>query len=445
MTKAQDFESVYTKRQRIAELARKNPQMAFTSLNHYLDIEWLRCAFYDTRKNGAPGVDGQTWHDYEVNLEDNLRSLLERAKSGTYQAPPVRRVHIPKGGSTTETRPIGIPTLEDKVLQRAVVMVLESIYEQDFYDCSFGFRPGRSAHDALETLWQQAMDMGTRCILEVDIRRFFDTLGHGQLREFLQLRVRDGVLLRLISKWLHAGVMEEEQISYPEAGSPQGGVISPILANAYLHYVLDDWFHKEVLPRLRGPAFLIRYADDFVMAFTDEHDARRVHEVLPKRMSKYGLAIHPTKTRLVPFASPQPGNVARTDRPGTFDFLGFTHFWARSRKGAWVIKRRTASSRLTRAVQAMATWCRTHRHHPLQEQHQVLCQKLRGHFQYYGVTGNSPQLKSYRTAVAQVWYKWLARRKRKPYPSWAWFSRLLERYPLPPARPVHSVCLAAKA
>jgi group II intron reverse transcriptase/maturase len=281
--------------------------------------------------------------------------------------------------------------------------------------------------------------------LEVDIRKFFDTLGHAQLREFLQLRVRDGVLLRLIGKWLHAGVMEEERIWYPESGSPQGGVISPLLANVYLHHVLDDWLHKEVLPRLKGHAFLIRYADDFVIAFTDEHDARRVHEVLPKRMSKYGLAIHPEKTRLVPFARPFQGRVEHGENPGTFVFLGFTHFWARSRKGNWVIKRQTASSRLTRAIRALAIWCRRNRHLPLAEQHEALCRKLRGHFQYYGVTGNSPALKRFRTAATRIWYKWLARRKRKPYPSWVWFARLLVRYPLPPAIPVHSVCLGAKA
>ena len=445
MTETQNFDSVFTKRRRIAWLARHNPQMAFTSLNHYLDIEWLRYAFYQTRKDGAPGVDGQTWHDYELNLEENLQSLLNRAKSGTYRAPPVRRVHIPKGGSTTETRPIGIPTLEDKVLQRAVVTILEAIYEQDFYDCSYGFRRGRSAHQALDTLWQQSMKTGVRCILEVDIRKFFDTLDHRHLREFLRLRVRDGVLLRLIGKWLTAGVMEDGLVSYPDAGSPQGGVVSPILANAYLHYVLDEWFHKEVLPRLSGTAFLIRYADDFVIGFTDERDAPRVKDVLPKRFGKFGLAIHPDKTRLVPFGRPKPGHVPCAERPGTFDFLGFTHFWALSLKGNWVIKRKTASDRFTRAVTAISQGCRRNRHRPVKEQHTVLCQKLRGHFGYYGITGNSQQLSSYRTVVAQVWYKWLCRRKRKPYPTWAWFERLLKRYPLPPAIPVHSVCRAAKA
>ena len=246
--------SVFTKQQRIAELARRSPQMGFTSLAYLMDIDWLQAAFYRTRKDGAPGVDGQTWSDYARDLEANLQSLLDRAKSGAYRAPPVRRVYIPKAGSTTETRPIGIPTLEDKVLQRAVVMLLEPIYEQDFDAGSYGFRPGRSAHDALEGLWKRTMDSGGGWILEVDIRKFFDTLDHAHLREFLQFRVRDGVLKRLIGKWLKAGVLEDGGVSYPDAGSPQGGVISPLLANVYLHYVLDMWFRLEVRPRLRGRA-----------------------------------------------------------------------------------------------------------------------------------------------------------------------------------------------
>jgi RNA-directed DNA polymerase len=262
MPKTLNFDTVSTKQQRIAELARQSPQMGLTSLNHHIDLEWLHEAYRRTRKDGAVGVDGQTAADYERDLQGNLQSLLDRAKSGTYKAPPVRRVHIPKGGSRTETRPIGIPAFEDKVLQRAVVMALEPIYEQDFYDCSYGFRPGRSAHQALEALWQRTMGIGGGWILEVDIRKFFDTLDHAHLRELLQYRVRDGVLLRLIGKWLNAGVLEDGTVTYPEAGSPQGGVVSPMLSNIFLHYVLDDWFEQVVQPRLQGRAFLIRYADD---------------------------------------------------------------------------------------------------------------------------------------------------------------------------------------
>ena len=386
-------------------------------------------------------MDGQTVADFNKDLAHNLQSLLERAKSGTYRAPPVRRVHIPKG-TDGDTRPIGIPTFEDKVLQRAVVMVLEAVYERDFHNCSYGFRPGRSAHQALADFWRQTMDTRGGWIVEVDIRKFFDTLDHAHLRELLRRRIRDGVLLRLIGKWLNAGVLEDGNITFPDQGSPQGGVISPLLANVYLHYVLDLWFEQEVKPRLRGRAFLIRYADDFVIGFTCEEDARRVLEVLPKRFGKYGLTIHPDKTRLVAFQPPD-----RTDRPdsgkgptpGTFDLLGFTHYWGRSRKGFWVVKRRTAASRLRRAIGTIAQWCRFHRHRPVEQQHRTLWHKLRGHFGYYGITGNGAALRRFRDAVTRAWRKWLSRRSRGNPLSWDSLNRLLERYPLPPATVVHSV------
>jgi group II intron reverse transcriptase/maturase len=232
--------------------------MGFTSLAYFIDLDWLTEAFDRTRTDGAVGVDGQDGADYAANLKDNLQALLDRAKSGTYQAPPVRRVHIPKAGSATETRPLGIPTFEDKVLQRAVVMVLEAIYEQDFRDCSYGFRPGRSAHQALDSRWRQTMAIGGGWIADVDIRKFFDTIDHGHLRDFLKRRVRDGVLLRLIGKWLNAGVLEDGCVTHPDKGSPQGGVVSPILSNVFLHYVPDEWLEREVRPRLKGRSFLIR-------------------------------------------------------------------------------------------------------------------------------------------------------------------------------------------
>jgi group II intron reverse transcriptase/maturase len=416
--------------------------MGFTSLNHYIDLSWLQEAYRRTRKDGAVGVDGQTAADYEANLKENLRSLLNRAKSGTYRAPPVRRVHIPKG-TGGDTRPIGIPTFEDKVLQRAVVMLLEPIYEQDFYDCSCGFRPGRSAHQALDALWQQIMQMGGGWILEVDIRKFFDTLDHVHLRELLRCRVRDGVVLRLIGKWLNAGVLEDGALIYPETGSPQGGVISPLAANVYLHYVLDEWFAGDVQPRMRGRSFLIRYADDFVMGFSLEHDARRVMAVLPKRFEKYGLTVHPDKTRLIGFRKPARGAGHKGERgesgPGTFDLLGFTHYWARSRKGNWVVKQKTAPSRFGRAVRVVADWCRAHRHRPIREQHQALCRKLHGHFGYYGRTGNAKALSRFQSAVNRLWRKWLGRRQRDGGQTWPQFNRLLAHYPLPPPIAVHSI------
>jgi RNA-directed DNA polymerase len=429
--------------ERIAEIAGERPELGFTSLAHLIDIDWLYEAHHQTRKDGAAGVDGQTGKDYEANLQAHLQSLLDRAKSGTYVAPPVRRVHIPKAGSDTETRALGIPTFEDKVLQRAVTMVLETIYEQDFLDCSYGFRPRRSAHQALEALWHQTMKIGGGWIVEVDIRKFFDTIPHGHLGEFLKRRVRDGVLLRLIDKWLKAGVLEEGCVTHSATGSPQGGVVSPILSNVFLHSVLDEWFVREVQPRLKGQSFLIRYADDLVMGFSCEEDARRVMDVLPKRFEKYGLTLHPEKTRLVPFERPtdrpqRPGTPARTPA-GTFDLLGFTHYWGRSRWGHWVVKRKTSKSRFSRGLTALAQWLRKERHNALADQHQTLSQKLRGHFAYYGITGNADALKRFRRGAIGLWRKWLSRRNRDGPMSWARMYRLLERYPLPPAIVVHSV------
>jgi group II intron reverse transcriptase/maturase len=415
--------------------------MGLTSLHHHIDLLWLYEAFLRTRRNGAPGVDGQTAADYEVNLRDNLQDLLNRAKSGTYRAPPVRRVQIPKG-TGNETRPIGIPTFEDKVLQRSVVMVLEAVYEQDFLDCSYGFRPGRSAHQALETLRENLRQMGGGWVLDVDIRKFFDTLDHAHLRELLARRVQDGVLQRLIGKWLNAGVLEDGEITYPDQGTPQGGVISPLLANVYLHYVLDVWFEQEVKPRLGGRAFLIRYADDFVMGFACESDARRVLEVLPKRFERYGLKIHPDKTKLVRFERPGRGvrdSQEPESRPGTFDFLGFTLRWGKSRRGNAVIFRQTSSSRFSRAVKKISQWCRDNRHLPIPEQHAALSQKLCGHDGYYGVTGNIRSLNNLRHVVAGIWRKWLSRRSWAGWLSWEHFWRLLACYALPPPRVVHSV------
>jgi group II intron reverse transcriptase/maturase len=345
----------------------------------------------------------------------------------------VRRAHIPKG-SGSETRPIGIPTFEDKVLQRAVVMALEPVYEQDFLACSYGFRPGRSAHDALVALWEQLMRMAGGWVVEVDIRKYFDTLDVKRLQDILRQRVRDGVLLRLIGKWLNAGVLDGGILSYPEAGTPQGGVASPLLANIYLHEVVDQWFARDVQPRLKARSFMIRYADDMVLCFADEADARAVLDMLAKRFEDYGLKLHPEKTRLVRFDSPN----RKGGEPGTFDFLGFTHQWGRTRRGKWAIKRRTASDRFTRALRRVADWCRAHRHEPIRQQQRDLNAKLRGHYEYYGITGNSAALARFRYEVQRIWYKWLARRSQRGI-TWERFNELLSYFPLLPAKATHSV------
>jgi len=415
--------------------------MSFTSLNHHIDLIWLYEAYRRTRKDGAAGVDGQTADAYAEHLEENLQDLLDRAKSGRYRAPAVKRAHIPKGDGTS-TRPIGVPTFEDKVLQRAVAMVLEPIYEQDFLDCSYGFRPGRSAHQALQVWRGELMRLGGGWVIELDVERFFDTLDKAQLRAFVRRRVSDGVLLRLIGKWLNAGVLEDGAVWYPEAGTPQGGVISPLLANIFLHEVLDVWFEQDIKPRLTGRAVLIRYADDAVLGFSREEDARRVLAVLPKRFGKHGLSLHPEKTRLIDFRAPRgggPSGPSEAPRRRTFDLLGFTHYWAKSRRGYWVIKQKTAADRLSRAITRIGRWCREHRHAPVNEQRETLVQKLRGHYGYYGITGNSYGLSRFLSEVKRRWNYWLNRRSDRGGWTWARFARYLRAHPLPPPISVHSV------
>lgn len=433
MQRTQTLENVSTKLQRIAELAKRAPQMAIRTLAHHIDVEFLHAAYQLTRKDGAAGVDGQTAKAYDAALESNLDSLLGRFKSGSYYAPPVRRVFIPKHDGSQ--RPLGIPTFEDKVLQRSVAMVLGAVYEQDFLDCSYGFRPGRSAHQALQALWERTMKMGGGWMIDLDIQHFFDSVDHQRLRTIIDQRVRDGVIRRTIDKWLKAGVLHEGELSYSESGTPQGGVISPLLANVYLHEVLDVWFEREVRPRLDGSAGLIRYADDAVMIFEREADARRVMAVLAKRFAKYGLTLHPEKTRLVDFRKPS----GEAERPDSFDFLGFTHFWGRSRKGNWVIQRKTAKSRFGRALMRVIEWCRFNRHRAIGEQHVALVRKLKGHYNYFGITGNSRSLGRFFNETRRAWRKWLDRRSGKKHMNWDRYALLLRRYPLPVPHIVHSV------
>jgi RNA-directed DNA polymerase len=434
MNETSRSQDISTRLERIAKLAREMPGAALTTLAHHIDVAWLREAHRRTRKGGAAGIDGRSAAHYAEDLGGNLQRLLERFHAGTYWAPPVRRVHIPKG-TGSETRPIGIPTFEDKVLQRAVAMVLEAVYEQSFHGFSYGFRPGRSAHQACEAVQNATVRMGGGWIVEVDIRKFFDTVDHGFLQQILRQRIRDGVLLRAIGKWLNAGVVEGLVLSRPDEGTPQGGVISPLLANIYLHEVLDEWFVRDVRPRLRGRAELVRYADDFVIILADKVDAERVLRVLPKRFGKYGLTLHPDKTRLIPFQRPdRVGN--DDDGPGTFDLLGFTHHWARSRRGRWIVKQRTAQDRITRTLRRFRDWCRIHRHAPVDAQHRALSVKLKGHYQYFGITSNYDALTRVLHEVTRIWQQALARRSQRGF-TWLAMNNLLQRFPLPAPRIAH--------
>jgi group II intron reverse transcriptase/maturase len=426
-------QSVQTKQEQIAELARNNRGRAISTLHHHIDYEWVLYAYECTRKDGAIGVDGQTATEYAANLEQNLLSLIDRIKSGRYYAPAVRRHYIPKrdGGQ----RGLGIASFEDKVAQRAIVMLMEPVYEQVFLDCSHGFRPKRSAHRAVQAVWTAVMRQGGRWILDVDVRKFFDSLDPAKLRELLDRRVTDGVVRRMIDKWLKAGVLEEGQIHYPDLGTPQGGVVSPLLANIYLHYVLDEWFAEQVKPRLRGTGILVRFADDFVMVFQYKVDAERVLEVLGKRLGRFGLQLHPDKTQLVDFrAGRKPQHAGGDAVPTTFTFLGFAHVWVKSRWGRDVVRQVTAKDRVARTVASIDDACRRMRQEPLREQHRKLCMKLKGHMAYFGITGNIRRVAWLVHEAQRSWRKWLSRRSDKSRVSWEAFNRLLKQCPLPSPR-----------
>jgi RNA-directed DNA polymerase len=428
--------TVTPKLQRIAAQAIHDRGRVFTTLAHLIDEDFLREAYRQTRKASAPGIDGVTAQAYAEHLDEHLRDLYERLRSGRCQAAPVERVWIEKedGGQ----RPIGKPTFEDKIVQRAVAMLLEAIYEQDFYDCSYGFRPGRSPHAALHMLREQCMQEDIGWIVDADVSGYFDSMDRTRLREVLRQRVNDGRMLRLIGKWLRAGVMEEGELSHPETGVVQGGVISPVLANVFLHYVLDEWFAREVRPRMKGRCFLLCFADDFVIGCEREADARRIMAVLPKRFARFGLSIHPEKTTLIAFRQPDTRK-GPAHGNGTFDFLGLTHYWTQSRRGFWVIKRRTARKRLRRTKKALWRWCRTNRHAPLTYRYQMLGLKLRGHFRYYGIRGNFRLLEEVHRFAEHAWRYWLSRRSSKSAIGWEKFQQLLKTYVLPTPKIAHHI------
>ena len=431
------WDNVYTKRQRIAEAALKHSGESLTNVAQHIDVRWMYCAYEWTRRDGAAGIDGVTAAEYEEGLWEKLGNLVELLKSGRYQAPPVKRVYIPKAGSSSEKRPIGIPTYEDKILQRAIVMAIEPIVEREFYDFSYGFRPGKSAHQALDRMRNEIMGMKGGYIIDMDISKYFDTIDHGRLREMVSRRVSDGVITRVLGKWLKAGVMDGGHRLYPEKGTPQGGVISPMLSNLYLHEVLDDWFVKVVKPRMKGKAAMVRYADDAVLLCELKEDADRIYKVLGLRFEKYGLKIHPEKTRLVDFSRPKGGQGKGNS---SFTFLGFTHYWTKSRKGKWIVGRKTDSKRLQRAIQAVSAWCKANRHQPIGEQWETLKAKISGHYAYYGIRLNSRSIAEFYLRVKNEWLKWLNRRGSKGYRNWKSFNDYLKDWPLPTPRIIHSYC-----
>lgn len=425
-------QTISTKLQQIAKQAADYPETVFTTLAHHMDVELLQEAYGQTRKNSSPGIDGVTAKQYGENLEENLKDLHERLKSGRYEAPPVLRAWVEKDNG--KKRPIGKPTFEDKIVQRAVVKLLEPIYEQMFYDLSHGFRKGRSQHKAMRQLRENLIRLGINWVVSADVTGLFDNLDHAMLLELIKKRMNDGGLLRLIGKWLNAGVMEDGTIDRPEKGTPQGGVISPILSNIFLHYVLDEWFMQVVQPRLEGRGFIIRWADDFIIGCEYKSDVDRILAVLPKRFGRYGLSLNPDKTSVVCFSKPYRDKDAR--KRGTFDFLGFTLYWGKSRQGYWVIKKKTARKRLSRFMKRVWHWCKENLHEPIQEQYKVLSSKLRGFYQYFGVRGNYKALEVVFEHAERAWRRWLSRRSHKGK---VLFEALRKAYPLPMPRIVRNI------
>jgi RNA-directed DNA polymerase len=414
---------------KVAERAKRHPDVRMLALAHHIDEPALERAYRSLRKNAAVGVDGITVEQYGEQLAANLQALRARMKAGQYRHQPIRRVNIPKENGST--RPIGVSTVEDKIVQGAVRDVLEAIYEQDFLDCSYGFRPGRSAHDAIRKLSEVISSGSANYIVEADIVSFFDSIDRKVLMEMLRDRIADEKLMRLVGKCLHVGILDGEKYFEPDEGTAQGSSLSPLLGNVYLHHVLDVWFQREVQPRLRGRSALVRYADDFGLCFQYQEDAERVWTILGERFAKHGLALHPKKSRCFSFRAPHDGD----DSGGpTFDFLGFTSYWRRTRTGMLRVTFRTRGARLRRAINAATEWCRRHRHDPVEEQYLALKRKLTGHYNYFGVNGNQAALKILRDQVTRAWQKWLNRRSQRAHMNWKRFSELLRRFPLPVPR-----------
>ena len=414
----------------VAKGAKEHPEVRMLALARHIDEAALERVYRRLRRDAAVGADGVTVEAYGEALGANLQALRARMKAGQYRHQPIRRVNIPKENGAT--RPIGISTVEDKIVQGAVRDVLEAVYEQDFLDCSYGFRPGRSAHDAIRELNGVIRSGSANYIVEADIVSFFDCIDRKVLMEMLRDRIADETLMRLVGKCLHVGVLDGERYLEASEGTAQGSSLSPLLGNVYLHHVLDVWYERDVRPHLKGRSALIRYADDFVLCFALAEDAERVWRVLGKRFAKFGLTLHPKKTRSFTFQPPRDGGGKGSS---SFDFLGFTVHWQQARTpGMWRVAFRTRSARLRRAIQAAADWCRRHRHKPVEEQRLALTRKLNGHYNYFGVNGNVGSLARLLHAVTNVWRTWLNRRSQRARMHWKRFNELLRAHPLPQPR-----------
>ena len=416
----------------ISERARKEPKCQFTSLAYLLNRKFLRECYLELGRDRASGIDGLSWQAYGENLYENLANLVKRMKAKQYRPRPAKRVYIPK--NEHEKRPLGLPSLEDKVVQKGISRILEAIYEEDFLDCSYGFRPSRSCHDALRVVDQTIMKRPVRYVIEADIKGFFDNVSHDWLLKMLEVRIKDPSFLMLIRRFLKAGYIEEGRLVKTEQGTPQGGNLSPMLANIFLHYVLDLWFKKRIEPQMAGEVYLVRYADDFLIMVQKQSDACMIEQALKDRFKKFSLTLHPKKTRTISFSRKEPENAKRQGRkPNTFEFLGLTHFWQCSFEGGWyMLSRRTSAKRFRKACRAMNEWLRSVRNWcKTKEWWLILASKLRGHYQYYGVSGNSRMLKMFYYRVMRLVHKWLNKRSQRNRWNWERFTEYLKHYPLP--------------
>lgn len=434
--RAQDRVGAPTAVERVGQRAKERTETRFNNLLSHIKVPLLEKAYQSLAKRAAPGVDGVTWREYGNNLHERLRDLQDRVHRGSYHPKPVRRVHIPK--SDGRTRPLGIPAVEDKIVQQAARMILEPIFEREFLGFSYGFRPGRSQHGALDA-FAVAVTRKVSWVLDADIRSFYDTIDHGWMRKFIEHRIADRRMVRLLMKWLHAGVMENGELRAVTEGAPQGGGISPLLSNIFLHYAFDLWVQQWRKRKAHGEMYVVRYADDIVMGFQVERDAREMRKAMAERLAGFGLQLHPEKTRIIRF-----GRFARKDcerdghtRPKTFDFLGFTHIATESRLGRFMLMRRTARKKRAAKLAMLREQMRQRRHEPPAKQHRWLCSVVRGHYNYYGVPTNHRALVTFHRAVQQCWYRQLQRRDQRSHWPVSKYKHFDTRYPLPTPRVVH--------
>jgi len=433
-----DIGKTWQKLSLITGHARRDPDFQFTSLAHLLNVEYLRDCYKSLNRNKAVGIDRVSWEEYGRNLDENLELLVSKLKCKKYKPTPARRVYIPK--SETEKRPLGISALENKVVERGITWILKSIYEQDFLNCSYGFRPKRNSHQALRELNDLIMFQPVNHIVEADIKGFFDNVSHEKLMEFMSIRIKDTTLLNLIKKFLKAGYVDEGLLVKPDAGTPQGSILSPMLANIFLHYVLDTWFETTVKSHIKGFCGIVRYADDFVCVVRYADDSKRIERGMRNRFNKYGLELHPTKSRNISFGRFERGNAKLQNRSAnTFDFLGFTHYCDKSRRGNFKVGRKTSRKKYTAKCRAMNAWLKAIRNQvKTKEWWKILIAKLRGHFQYYGVSENYDGIARFYKFTIRMVRKWMNRRSQKRKMSWDRFTEYLEHYPLPKPKIVHS-------